>query len=154
MGHQKGFTLIELIVTLGLAGIIISIVFSFFIMNIKSYETINTQSERQYQSQSAINFMTNKILEAEKFTKDETDVDNTVYKFEHSTNNFSFKLDGEVLKFYKEVGGTTQTINVVSYVDTFKIETGSNDSKVIISLKLLKDKEVAQIVHMRNYTKP
>lgn len=96
MRQQKGFTLVELLVTLGLAGIIISTVMSFFIANIKNYQAINTSAELQYQSQYIINYMTNKLLEANDIISVNGNVDESGKK---DISDITFKIGSDVLKF-------------------------------------------------------
>lgn len=148
MKNNKGFTLIELIVVLGLTAIVIAVVMSFFIANFKSYETINTESELQYQSQYIINFMTNKILEAESYDGSEF-----IYKLgadEDSTDKFSFMLNGDKIVF-RDIDG--KEVSVGKYVKDFKIHNLSGDPtkvKIELTLKGKKDYTAAQIVYMRN----
>lgn len=150
MKNNKGFTLIELIVVLGLSGIVISIVISFFIANYKSYETINTESEVQYQSQFIINYITNKILEARSF--DEAD-----NKFEYSdgkTASFELYEPEEKVKYTFDL---EQPVYVGNYVKDLKIKPyGENNNEVEITLILEKGNNdiysAKQIVYMRNST--
>lgn len=145
MKDKRGFTLIELIVVLGLAGIVITVVMSFFIVNYKNYETINTESELQYQSQYIINFMTNKILEA-------TDYEGNVlgketFKYENGSN-ITFEVVDNELIFNDSVD------SVGDYVKELKIEeTAGNDNEILITLTLEKGKQnivAEQTVYMRN----
>jgi len=151
MRDKRGFTLIELLVVLGLAGIVISVVMSFFIANYKSYNRLNTQSELQYQSQYMINYMTNKILEAENFdettnifNKDEADwfkfsVDNNTHELEYETSN--------------------PTVSVGSYLAEDGLTITSDGPEVTIELVLDKDEDddpiddyiAKQTVKMRNF---
>lgn len=59
--RNKGFTMIELLVSLGVASIVFALIFSFFITNYKSFKTISTESELQFQSQYILNYMASKI---------------------------------------------------------------------------------------------
>ncbi len=151
MKNNKGFTLIELIVVLGLAGIVMSVVMSFFITNYKSYETINTESEVQYQSQYIINFMTNKILAAESFNKT-----GNKFIFEYAGEiTATFELDEENNKI-KYTYDTEPPVDIGKYVKKLIIEpNGANISEVKITLILEKgnDEEgykAEQVVYMRN----
>lgn len=121
MRQQKGFTLVELLVTLGLAGIIISLVMSFFIANFKSYKTINTESELQYQSQYIINYMTNKILEANKVISVNGDIDASGPITDIS--DISFKHGTDTLKFEVDIN---KKIIFVDKDPSNRIELGSN----------------------------
>ncbi len=119
MKRQKGFTLVELLVTLGLAGIIISTVMSFFIANIKNYQTINTTAELQYQSQYIVNYITNKFLEANNIISVNDNVDESGKK---DISTVTFKIGSEVLKF--KVDADKKIIYVDK--DSNNIELGSN----------------------------
>lgn len=149
--NSRGFTLIELIVTLGLVGIIISIVMSFFLVNLKSYETISIQSELQYQSQYMINFMTNKILEAEKF---EGTTDSIItFKYDGS-NRVSFTVNSNGELIFTDVGG--EVVKLGENVKELKINPFTGDSsRVEITLTLEDGKSkpcvAKQTVYMRNY---
>jgi len=165
MRHQKGFTLVELLVTLGLAGIIMSLVMSFFIMNIKNYEAINIQSELQYQSQYIINFMTNKILEAEKintvnYNPDEsgekTDIEEI--SFNHGLDVFAFVINGDKdMKFVESSSVPTTETDLGKNVKLNVKPIPNGDFKdangLEIELILKKGKQefpIKQTVYMRN----
>lgn len=155
---KKGFTLIELIVVLGLAGIVISVVMSFFIANYRSYEAINTESELQYQSQYIINFITNKILEAEKYKGEEDNADGTVKEafFYDNSKELTFQViseqlvindgDGEV-----SIGDSIKSFDILPNPASL---TPEEAKEVLITLKLEKSGqkvEAEQTVYMRNY---
>lgn len=130
MKDKRGFTLIELIVVLGLAGVVMSVVMSFFIANYKSYETINTESEVQYQSQFIINYMTNKILEAESFDGSEFKYyDGNIATFEIEDKKIKHTFDGHdayVGNYVKELYIVPQGPSEVKV--TLVLEKGKNDS--------------------------
>lgn len=171
---KKGFTLVELLVVLGLFGIIISLVMSLFITNLKSYETINNYTELQFQSQYILNFMANKILESKyielakantsshlkktgerKITKISFRYGikrNQCYNFEIKNNKIYY---GNTCSFY------CPTIELGCYIRELKVEPicgkKFKDSDAIrIILILEKDKQIyetEQTVHMRNFNK-
>lgn len=147
MKDKRGFTLIELIVVLALAGIVMSVVMSFFIANYRSYETINTESEVQYQSQYIINYMTNKILEAKLYNESSEE-------FEFVDGSFaSFEQHDEKIKYTYGTTADKESVYLGNYVDNLIIETnGTNE--VRITLVLLKKGSVPypaeQVVYMRN----
>lgn len=171
MKGKRGFTLVELLVTLGLAGIVITVVMSFFISNLKNYETINTESELQYQSQYIINYLTNKILESKKIVSvnknsdylDNLSEENIEYiSFQYGdddTECYNFKVENDEISFGKgEVDGAADAA-FGSYVEELKMTPldGSfeDTTSVKIYLKLRKNVnsdpyEAEQIVYMRN----
>lgn len=147
MKDKRGFTLIELIVVLGLAGIVMSVVMSFFIANYKSYQTINTESEVQYQSQYIINYMTNKILETKSYEGKTGDK----YIFEYGDlKRASFEVEDEKIKFIYE---TEPPVLIGNYVKELNV-TPISAKEVKINLILFKGKSEVytkeQVVFMRN----
>ncbi len=148
MKDNKGFTLIELLVVLGLAGIVISAVMSFFIANYKNYERINNESELQYQSQFIINFMTNKILEAEEYNEGAY-IDKFAFEYADGTE-ITFKREGDEIIYQY---GTDAPVELGSYVVDLEISPESTNA-VKIKLTLQKgDSEeypAEQTVYMRN----
>jgi len=142
MKNKRGFTLIELLVVLGLAGIVITVVMSFFIANYKNYETINTESELQYQSQYMINFMTNKILEATEYEGNV--LGKETFKYENGSSLTFAVVDNELI--YND-----SVDSIGNYVENLKIE--KDDDEIIITLLLKKGKQsitAEQTVFMRN----
>ncbi len=61
---SNGFTLIELIITLALAGIIITIIYSFFFSSITMFHRNDKDIELQQQGQFIIGFLEEKIIES------------------------------------------------------------------------------------------
>lgn len=63
---DKGYTLMELLLVLALAGIIMIPIGSFLIMNVKTFHRSDGQMEVQYQAQIAMNELIDKAMEAKK----------------------------------------------------------------------------------------
>jgi len=171
MKGKRGFTLIELLVVLGLAGIVISVVMSFFIANYKNYERINNESELQYQSQFMINYMTNKILGSKKIVsvnKDSDYLDNSseenieYISFQYGSDDskcHNFKVENHEISYGNDVVDGAADSVFGSYVDELKITPLDDDfekaKSIKIHLKLRKNAnsdpyEAEQIVYMRN----
>lgn len=147
MKDKRGFTLIELVVVIGLAGIVISVVMSFFMTNYRSYEAINIQSEVQYDSQYIINFMTNKILEAKSY---EGETNNQhIFKYSNDKEAY-FEVENKKLKYNHE---SDSSITIGNNIKDLNIETVSNNG-VKITLTLDKGKSdsysAEQVIYMRN----
>lgn len=66
MKRKQGYTLIELLISLGIMSIIITMLMSFFLTEVKTYEAVNIDSDLQFQSQYVLNFMAKKIMESRK----------------------------------------------------------------------------------------
>ncbi|EOD01523.1 PilW family protein [Caldisalinibacter kiritimatiensis] len=67
--YNKGLTLIELIVVIGLIGITIIPVYSFLINNLKNFDRQNVELELQYQAQNAMYYLIDKNMEAKGLKK-------------------------------------------------------------------------------------
>jgi len=147
MKDKRGFTLVELIVILGLAAIVISVVMSFFIANYKSYKRINTEAELQYQSQFIINFMTEKILEATEF---EYEAGKYVFVYGGGTRKLTFELEDDKIRYQYDENPPQYIGN---YVSGLNIDNVDGDTRrVIIELTLYNQDyyKAEQIVYMRN----
>lgn len=160
--NNNGFTLVELLVTLGLVGIIVSLVMSFFIANIKSYKNINNDTELQYQSQYILNYMTNKVLEAKKVKNSNPESGNNISKisFQYGTEDqcYNFEVKDHKILYGKGTSDSVPDINLGSDVERLDINslTGGDllDAKSIeIVLKLKnnnREYEAKQVIYMRN----
>jgi len=59
---SRGFTLIELIISIAITGMVITAVSSFMIYNIKSFHRSEDQFDVQYHAQSAMNQFVDKVI--------------------------------------------------------------------------------------------
>ena len=66
--NNKGFSLVELLVVLGIAAIVISAIGTFLIMNLKSFHLSSDESQLQSQGQKAMNQLMSSLIEAKKIT--------------------------------------------------------------------------------------
>jgi len=98
---QNGFTLLELLVSIGLFSIIFSLIMSIFIINFKNYRSIKNYTELQFQAQYILNFMSNKIIESRYI---ELARDNTISHIkksgEQKISKIAFRYGSELNKCY------------------------------------------------------
>lgn len=64
MKSNHGYTLIELLISIGIMSIIITMLLSFFVVEVKTFEDINIESKLEFQSQYILNFMAKKVMES------------------------------------------------------------------------------------------
>lgn len=99
--NEGGFTLVELLVTLGIVSFLASMVLSFFIINFNNYVRINNDSKLQFQTQYILNFVSNKIMESrniELIKKDTLSLINS--SDEYSISKISFRYGDALNKCY------------------------------------------------------
>ncbi len=68
---RKGITLIELIITLGLIGVITGLVFSFFFSNKRTLSNVEIKSDLQYEAKEVLNKISKYAMEATGVEYDE-----------------------------------------------------------------------------------
>ena len=175
--NKKGFTLIEILVALGLSAMIISLVISFFIVNLKNYKSINDESELQFQAQYILNFMTDKIMESENISLVRKD-DLTIYSLsfvrpegvelisnkisfkygELSSENYVFHIVSNNIRYGRGDKDMKPTVELGSYIKHMYVslfeESCLGDAKILkIRLVFEKDNgsyEAEQVAYMRN----
>ncbi|MDW5300393.1 MAG: prepilin-type N-terminal cleavage/methylation domain-containing protein [Sedimentibacter sp.] len=175
--NRKGLTLIELLVALGLSTMIIFLVISFFITNLKNYKSINNESELQFQAQYILNFMTNKIMESENISllrKDDLNMYSISYirpvGVELISNKISFKygeLSSENYVFHitnnnirygrgdKDIKPTVELGSYIKYMYVSLLKESSLSNAKILRIRIIfekdnEDYEAEQVVYMRN----
>ena len=174
---KKGYTLIELLLSISLCGIIIALIVNFLIFNIKSYNNIYNKTELQHQGNYMLNFMSKKIMESNNMSYVKYN-DTTSYglsslripgvymkvnqlSFKYGTEiseNYVFYLNYNTLWYGKGLKDIKPTVELGSYVDEMYIKLFRNESlglakALTIKLVLKKDGqtfEAEQSVYMRN----
>ncbi len=165
---NKGLTLIELIVVLGLIGIIMTPVYSILINNLKTFDRQNVELELQYQSQNAMYYLIDKNMQASGLKqlndvkisadtcswKDEVEV--TIErnkKFAFEIGNISediepedniFELKSTTDKLFNNFNGSTSpTTEVGNYIKQIKLSaingTLGNTDGIEVEVKVEKD---------------
>lgn len=175
--NNKGFTLIEILVALGLSSLIISLVISFFIINLKNYKKINNEIELQFQAQYIFNFMTDKIMESKNISlvrKDDLNLYSLTYirpeeteivinkisfKYgESSSENYVFHLVNNNIRYGrgdKDIKPTVELGSFVKYMYITLLRKESFGYAKVIKIKLVLEKddetyEASQVAYMRN----
>lgn len=171
--YNKGFTLVELIIALGMFGAVISLIMSIFIVNLKSYIRINTDLELQYQAQHIINFMSSRILESSDidkiingttiYTNPIEEIKVTKISFQNGLNKsewFNFEVKNNNIYYGKGSYNSPVTVEVGNYIKEMRVgpiprgNTIKESKAIIIKLLMIKESqeyEIEQIIAMRNY---
>ncbi len=63
-GKTEAFTLIEVLITIGLISAVACAVMMFFLVNINSFAILKNDTELQFQSQYIMNFISKKVMES------------------------------------------------------------------------------------------
>lgn len=170
--NKNGFTLIELLIVIGLSAIIISLTMSFFVVNIKNYQTISVETELQFQSQYILNFMSNKILQSSYIELIKENIVSHMYHTgEQKITKISFRYGDSSIECYNfefrnnkiyygnHYSTSTANIELGAYVKEIYVEPVpdvvifKNIKAIKIKLMLQKNNELLQVeqtIFMRN----
>lgn len=171
---KKGYTLAELLVSLGIISFVTTLVIAFFIANLNNFEKIKNDSELQFQSQYILNFISNKIMKSKKVSDVRTDkntrVTNSPREFSISKISLLFnEQDGSCYIFEvrnnriyygngnpddyvpDELGRYVSELRAAPYPEG---KTFAHASALEITIRLVKDNqtyEATQIISMRSF---
>lgn len=168
----KGYTLIELLISLGIMSFIVTLSMTFFITNVKNYEAINNDTRLQFQAQYILNFVSNKIMESKKVVEIRTggasSVINSTREFPISKMSLLYNEQESCYifevrnnKIYYGNGKSTDsaTVELGTYILELRLApypdgvTFAETKALKITIKLSKDNQVYeanQIIYMRS----
>lgn len=171
--NKKGFTMVEIVVSIGIMSIITLIAMMFFVSNYKSYRHIKNDSELQFQTQYILNFISNKVMESRKIEVvrigGATSVINSMREFsiskicllynEQNDNCYIFELRNNKIYYGNAKSDDLATVELGTFVSELKAapypegQTFAHASALKITLILTKGNQVLetyQIIYMRN----
>lgn len=174
---NKGFTMVELLVSLGISSIVAGLIFSFFICNYKGYKSVRNDSELHVQAQYILNYMADKIINSNSLSLIRAD-NSTIYSMalvrdantEYEVKKISFKYGKELDENYvfhivdnnirygngtKDSNPSVELGNFVDsmYISLFEDKSFQDTRAVIIKIIMKKDGqtyEAFQAAYMRN----
>lgn len=164
--NKKGITLIELIISIGLIGVLLMIIFSVFIFSTKVYNISHSNVEIQEQAQMIQNFIENNLYLSSGI---ESIIDKNGKKLnanefdEVDIKEIRFDLDGQICSIYhiynknKVLFRKNLDYNGYEfgdYIENISIKNIDDGSGAKISLKLQKNNQVINtsfLVYFRNY---
>lgn len=145
---KKGFTLIELIATMAVVGILLSAVFSLFSSTNSILISADTDNELQDESRTIVRLIEDDIKFGTKIKLDEVEatpnLEGKKISFERENEEFYYKVKDATKEFQKvKIGSTGEAVlsTISKNVEEFKVRY--LDSGVYeISLKLSKNKSI------------
>ncbi len=122
--QNKGFTLVELVVALSLMGMVMSSIFTFFMVNYKTFFRANNQTDAQYNAQIAMDEMVDYIVRAEKIesinpiisTNIETDINDIIFKL-NDNEYFEVQYNDSTKKLFRGIDTNITTITTNEYAN-------------------------------------
>ncbi len=140
--NKKGFTLLELIISMAILSIVMSAIYSFFLSDYKSLNRVSSEVEIQTQAEKAIEKITNIGMESSSviISTEGTDekIDNSVEYLKLSKNlvmEHTFTVeDNKLMLSTIDNGvdkGKIEIANLVKYVICKEITVNDNGIKVI-----------------------
>lgn len=171
--REKGFTIIELVLSFGIMSIITSLVMMFFISNYKSFKLIKNDTELQFHAQYILNYVSNKIMESSKVevirTNGTTSVINSAEKYniskmsllynEENLDCFIFEVRNDKIYYGNGKSNDLASVELGTYVTELQVapypegKTFAQTSALRLTIKLTKESQVFeanQIIYMRN----
>ena len=175
--RRKGFTLVELLVSLGLFSIISVLIISFLVSNFTIYKQANNISELQYQAEYILNFMANKIVNSNSISlikpnnvsvyslvtvrSKETDFPLRKISFKYGENeneNYIFHIMDNNIRYgngEKDINPSVELGNYVEemYISLLRDESFQEARIIVIKILMKKDQqkyEAFQAAYIRN----
>lgn len=174
---NKGFTLVELLVSLGISSLVVGLIFSFFVSSYKGYKTVRNDSELSFQAQYILNYMVDKVINSNSLSL--VKADNTTYysmtrirsaETEYPAKKISFKYGSKLdenyvfhivennIRYGNGVIDMNPSVELGNFVDSMYISLFTDNSfqntrAVIIKIVMKKDEqtyEAFQAAYMRN----
>jgi len=131
---QKGMTLIELVIGLGLMSMVLAVLYAIFFTGLKSIDRQMENANSQTTARQTLSYIGREIRRAEK--KIEVDVDNKGLKVEYGGSEIKYEFDQLNKILYRIKNGTKNPM--IEGIKDFNIE--EIDSTYILNIKVSSDK--------------
>lgn len=144
---KKGITLIELVIALGLIGIITALVFSFFFSNKKTLSIVEVKSDLQYEAKVIMNDISKYAMEAKRV--EYAAGNNTITFVSLDDSKIVFTINGgsssesenKVIIEGNSISRGDGSVSKAVLSDNFKKISlhGANDKNINVNLTLVKN---------------
>ena len=170
---NKGFTIIELLMSLGISTIVMGLILTFFITAYKGYKSVRNNSEMDFHAQYILNFMAGKIVDSDYMcflrvdTKNynmetvrsagvEYPLHNISFRYGNEDGNYAFAIRNNIISYGKK--NTEPTVELGNYVEEMYISLLNDESfqnARAVKIKIVMKKggqtyEAFQTAYMRN----
>lgn len=146
---NKGFTLVEVIMALGIFTIVLGILFPFFLSNYKTINNTSIKSNLQWEAENIMQYVSKSFMEGNSIENIKNIKDNDVEYVKIKLDNdnyYSFKLEGSKLIYEssekpikKVIGENVYKFQVIP--DNIESENPENITGVDIKI-ILKKKDI------------
>ena len=149
--NNKGFTLVELLITLGILSIVMVMVGAIIGMSSGTYKNISNDLNLQYESQLAMSQIQEYVIDCNAYVASVDDaVNDTLYLYNARTDGedtvydgYKFALDGNTMMLYTNYNLTETTFSgftneqpMSRNVTNFTAELNGNSVKVTLEYEL------------------
>lgn len=99
MKNKKGFTLIELVITLAILGIVLPVIFSPVFFSFKNFDTQNEKTNIISDTRAVMDYLTREIRKSDQVTVDDNKITITIGTdlVIYEEDNGDLKKDGKVI---------------------------------------------------------
>jgi len=162
VNDKKGITLIEIIITLALMGIIITPIFSFFLMNYKTFNTETNNIDLSFEIEEVANTISNNSITyknihnviGNKFN-DEIEISKVEFlKLNNNKDIYEIK-ENKLFLNDKEIGKFIEKISLIPIPKDLRIGEILNAKGFILRIKLynngMKNEKTIQVNLRNNY---
>ena len=172
---NKGFTMLELLVSLGISSVVVGLIFSFFTGNYRVYISVRNDTELHFQAHYILNFMTGKVVDSSciSLAKNKTDiysmtavrnagreypVNKVSFKYGSTSENYVFYIENNAIRYSNGVKDMEPTVELGNYVKGMYLSVLRDESfqnAKAVNIKIVMEKggcryEASRAVYMRN----
>jgi len=131
---QKGMTLIELVIGLGLMSMVLAVLYAIFFTGLKSFDRQIENANNQTTARQTLSYIGREIRRAEK--KIEVDVDNKGLKVEYGGSEIKYEFLNNIL--YRVKNGTKNPM--IEGIKDFNIEESDDTYFYFLNITVISER--------------